>query len=219
MGFKCIHGRESNPEAEFILRIQYVVVYVSYSCQLLCWRTGALCRALFIFVTTSSWFSNDPKIVGADVITPNPMDVLLSGNLNMHFINGTRLRAGVWHSWELWIWGPQTWHHLESISSCFFCFWSSCKRLRSAAFSSVCIPRCIQPLLVRPAVSLGAGWCGSSDGVEETRPATACLLKWVRRGIQGSSCFTADCLCFPVLHCLEPLVLCAELPRESCKEE
>lgn len=127
-------GNQTQKHKSFSGFSMLLFMLISYFCQLFCCGYAAWGRALFISVSTSSQFPNDPKIVGADVITPNPMAVLLSRNLRMHFINDTRLSDR--HSWELGIWGAWTWHHLETISCCFFCLWSSCRRLRCAAISS-----------------------------------------------------------------------------------
>lgn len=72
------------------------------------------------------------------------------GNVSLIF---TGFRVGNRHNWELCIQGAWTWYHLESFSSCFFCFWSSCSRLRPAA---VCSSR--RPASSRQSCSLHGCW-------------------------------------------------------------
>lgn len=186
-----------------------LLILISYSCQLFCCGGGARGRAFFISVTTSGRFPNDQKLW--EQMWPHQIPWL-------YFC----LEILICISLMTPAWAPvvgtasfgeaRTWHHLESISSSFFCFWSSCKRLRCAAISSSqCPVSSRQAGCLCGCCLMWQQWWGWGNKSSNSLSAEMREMRITRRFLLLSW------LCFPVLHSLEPL-LCAQPPRESCEE-
>lgn len=180
---------------------------ISYPCQLFCCGGAAWGRPPFISVTTSSWCLNDPKTVGADVMTPNPMAVLLSRNLNMHFINDARLRAVHLGNPDLAL--PR---ELLQTFLLLLVFMQEAQ-ICCCQFLSVS-SLCQTGLLSLWCWLIGQQWWGWGNKSSNSLLAKMSDKRNTRRLLLQRRLFVPSSSAF-----LKPLLLCAESPRESCKEE
>lgn len=137
--------------------------------------------------------------------------VLVYRRLRVHFINVTMFRAGDRHRWELCFQGAWTCRHLESFSSCFFCFCSSCSRLRSAIFCSSCCPASSRQSCCRRGCWLiWQPWWSWGNKSNYSLPAEEVEKRTKRWLVLQSLLFMVP---------LELLLLCAQPPGESQEEE